>query len=761
MSEVIKFQYKNYRTLFFTLIKNQIPSEAHKINLKLGRLQPQLTQNESFFCDTTTIPKKSKNIPQSVHELRPGDIDIVGAIGDSLTAGNGGMATNIFQVTIESKGVSFSIGGEKTWREYLTIPNILKEFNPNVYGYSVGDGLTIFKSSKFNAAELGAMSRDTPYMARVLINRIKTDPNVKPYHWKLITFLIGSNDFCLDFCHRQHPEEKVNEHERDLLNVFRTIRDNLNRTMLNVVLPPNMKVLVNFKGKPEQCEFMHKFECPCYFGSNRKKNHEKYFKIAEEWNKRVIEVANRDEFHDRKDFTINVQPFVRNFVFPTLSNGLHDFTYMSMDCFHLSQKGYAMAFSTLVTKRQEPTEVKSHKFSLSTPVYDEKFLLDEKNIENINENIKLRKGVGDIFKVHELRNNLKCQNLSHEENIKLNLQLQEEFKRIPNNTHPDVKHYGDHPKVIGYYNKKPEFNHKPLDFADICKAFNILRTEHMGNFSGSKSYILMKELAELEQALIRYTLEEILKHGFRLMSVPDILPSEVIKSCGMTTDGERNQVYRLLPSNLCLSGTSEMALAGYFAGNKLKEKELPVKVAAVSRCFRAESSSVLEERGIFRVHQFTKVEMFSVCRPSESPLILDEFKEIEINLFKNIGIHFQLLDMPPSELGAPAYRKYDIEAWMPGRNMWGEISSCSNCTDYQSRRLNIKVEESDEFAHTVNGTACAIPRMLIAIIESFQHEDGTVLIPKVLQKYMRCEKIMKNKTLPKLKLIKSLTSEKS
>lgn len=225
----------------------------------------------------------------------------------------------------------------------------------------------------------------------------------------------------------------------------------------------------------------------------------------------------------------------------------------------------------------------------------------------------------------------------------------------------------------------------------------------------------------------------------------------------MTTDGERTQVYRILPSNFCLSGTSEMALAGYFAGSELKENQLPVKVTAVSRCFRAETSKLQEEKGIYRVHQFTKVEMFSVCQATESAAMLEEFKEIEINLFKNLGLHFKLLDMPPCELGAPAYRKYDIEAWMPGRDMWGEISSCSNCTDYQSRRLNIKI--GDQFAHTVNGTACAIPRMLISIIETFQREDGSIPIPEVLRKFMRTDKIVKRKVLPELKLVKNLVSK--
>lgn len=253
-----------------------------------------------------------------------------------------------------------------------------------------------------------------------------------------------------------------------------------------------------------------------------------------------------------------------------------------------------------------------------------------------------------------------------------------------------------------------------------------------------------------------YTTTEMLKHNFSVVSVPDILPAEVIKSCGMTTDGERDQVYRLLPSNLCLSGTSEMALAGYFAGSRIKDSQLPIKVTAVSKCFRAETSGIYEERGIYRVHQFTKVEMFSVCRPTDSSSILEEFREIEVNLFKKLGLHIQLLDMPPFELGAPAYRKYDIEAWMPGRKIWGEISSCSNCTDYQSRRLNIRVDDTDEFAHTVNGTACAVPRMIIAIVESFQRADGSVVIPEVLRPFMKKEKIVKRKIIPEIKLVKTM-----
>lgn len=182
------------------------------------------------------------------------------------------------------------------------------------------------------------------------------------------------------------------------------------------------------------------------------------------------------------------------------------------------------------------------------------------------------------------------------------------------------------------------------------------------------------------------------------------------------------QVYRLKPSNLCLSGTSEMALAGYFSGKTLKVDEAPRKVMASSRCFRAEAGGSGTDGNLYRVHCFTKVEMFATCLPSQSEGLLEEFRDIQRNLFEGLGLCFKLYDMPVHDLGAPAYRKYDIEAWMPSRNEFGEISSTSNCTDYQAKRLNIYFQDgANKFhAHTVNGTACAIPRMIIAILEQYQ-----------------------------------------
>ncbi|XP_017142243.1 serine--tRNA ligase, mitochondrial [Drosophila miranda] len=335
-------------------------------------------------------------------------------------------------------------------------------------------------------------------------------------------------------------------------------------------------------------------------------------------------------------------------------------------------------------------------------------------------------------------------------------QLEEELGQLPNATHPRLLDYGDQPRELAQHVQR-EMPLKPKEFSELARALNLYRMDHLGNYTGHKSYYLTGHLATLEQAIIQYALQSVTKHGFKLISVPDILPKEVIESCGMRTEGERTQVYKL-DTGECLSGTSEMALAGFFANKVLPEEELPLKVTAVSRCYRAETSGLQEEKGIYRVHQFTKVEMFAICTPAQSEAELEEFKNIEVDLFKQLGINFRLLDMPPCELGAPAYQKYDIEAWMPGRQMWGEISSCSNCTDYQAKRLAVKYRRASDgqvqHAHTINGTATAIPRLLIALLESYQKGDS-VEIPTVLRPFMDGQEfIARSKRIPETKLVK-------
>lgn len=241
------------------------------------------------------------------------------------------------------------------------------------------------------------------------------------------------------------------------------------------------------------------------------------------------------------------------------------------------------------------------------------------------------------------------------------------------------------------------------------------------------------------------------------MVVPDMLKGAVFEGCGMQPNAHRSQVYSLDPNrfpDLNLAGTGEVGVAGYFMDHAVNWKDLPVRTMCSSTCYRAETDTGRETWGLYRVHHFNKVEMFGVTADEtgdESSQLLDEFVSLQKEMFSALGLHYRVLDMPTQELGPPAHRKFDIEAWMPGRNNYGEISSGSNCTDYQSRRLNIVYEREDgslQYAHTVNATACAIPRTVIAILETHQTKEGTVHVPPALQPYLGLEVIEKPKYTP-------------
>lgn len=366
-------------------------------------------------------------------------------------------------------------------------------------------------------------------------------------------------------------------------------------------------------------------------------------------------------------------------------------------------------------------------------------------------NVLKRKGVGDILRVIELNNEL-----AKKPNEMTRRELIAEALKIPNETHAEPAKLENDAKVLKHLGSSPKYSFDPKPFDQLMEYSNQFRMKELTPFSGHKAYYLCRELAELEHALVRYVVQRLTKKGFSLISVPDILHHQIIECCGVATKGKRNIVYRLdadkhlasaAEGELCLSGTAEMALGGFLMNKKMIREELPKKYVAVSRCYRAETADIAAERGLYRVHQFTKVEMFGASTSNQSEELLEEFRAIQEDIFKSFDLYLQVLDMPPHELGAPAYRKYDIEAWLPSRKVFGEVSSCSNCTDYQSRRLNIQCNSDDpgqtEFVHTVNGTACAIPRLIMSICETHQQKDGSVKIPKVLQPYMSQKVVIK------------------
>ncbi|XP_033624747.1 serine--tRNA ligase, mitochondrial-like [Asterias rubens] len=383
------------------------------------------------------------------------------------------------------------------------------------------------------------------------------------------------------------------------------------------------------------------------------------------------------------------------------------------------------------------------------------------NTDQIAENIRHRKGDADVYQVVELwkkfkhlEKELSDLGSSGEEDDRCSVlrgqvkEAESEFFqsacKLPNRTHPDAPfNMDDEPKLVALMGRKPTFNFPVKSHIELGENLNIIRIKNLGHITGHRSYFLKGAAAMLEHALIRFTVDRLLSRGFRALSVPDLVQPLVFEGCGMRTKGLHTQVYKLdrrkHDRDLCLSGTAEVGLAGYFMDRVLDQTELPQKVFAISQCFRAETTHSAEARGLYRVHQFTKVEMFCVSTEGQSEGIFKELVSIQQNLFTELGLHFQVLDMPSHDLGAPAYRKYDIEAWMPARQSYGEISSASNCTDYQSRRLKIqyRMNEGDvRHAYTLNGTACAVPRMILTILECNQQRDGSILIPKVLQPYM-------------------------
>jgi seryl-tRNA synthetase len=211
-----------------------------------------------------------------------------------------------------------------------------------------------------------------------------------------------------------------------------------------------------------------------------------------------------------------------------------------------------------------------------------------------------------------------------------------------------------------------------------------------------------------------------------------------VQGTGFDPRGEETQIYSLANAELCLVGTAEIPLAGLYADAILEEDALPIRVAGLSHCFRTEAGAHgRESRGLYRVHQFTKVEMFVFARPDQSEALHDEIVEIEESLFRDLEIPFRVIDIATGDLGAPAYRKFDLEAWMPGRKAWGEVTSASNTTDFQARRLRIRYRagKRNELVHTLNGTAVSNARAILALLENHQRADGSISIPKALRPY--------------------------
>lgn len=328
--------------------------------------------------------------------------------------------------------------------------------------------------------------------------------------------------------------------------------------------------------------------------------------------------------------------------------------------------------------------------------------------------------------------------------------------RIPNLTHPDAPIGGEAESVtVREWGRKPKFDFKPLDHVELAARLDLIDFEAGARVAGSGFYFLKNEAVLLELALVQYAVEKVRAEGFTLYTTPDLARDEVLEGIGFAPRGNETQIYAVQNTDLSLVATAEITLGGSLRDQVLNDSDLPIKMAGISHCFRTEAGGHGKAaRGIYRVHQFTKVEMFAftVGDLKISDEAHQQIVRIEEEIFQGLGIPYRVLNIASGDLGGPAYRKFDLEAWMPGRGNggeYGEVTSASNCTDYQSRRLGVRSKSPErkgtQFVHTLNGTAVACTRALIAILENYQQPDGSVVIPEVLRKWVGTDRIVPRK----------------
>lgn len=323
-------------------------------------------------------------------------------------------------------------------------------------------------------------------------------------------------------------------------------------------------------------------------------------------------------------------------------------------------------------------------------------------------------------------------------------ELDDNLDKVPNMLHKDAPEgrAEDDNVEIKRWGEVPKLDFQPLDHVELGKRLNLLDFERAAKVAGHKFYYLKNDAVRLEFALIDYAFKTLQKEGFTLVRTPDLVRPEIANGIGFQPRGPEAQIYTIEKENLSLVGTAEIPLGGYHADEILDEAELPLKYLGFSPCFRTEAGSYGRvSYGLYRVHEFDKVEIFIYCTPQESEKMHQYILSLEEKLYQGLEIPYRVVDVCAGDLGAAAARKFDIEAWMPAREggSWGEVTSTSNTTDYQARRLNIRYRTKDgklEFAYTLNGTAIAIGRTLIAILENYQLKDGTVKVPKVLYDYL-------------------------
>ncbi len=334
---------------------------------------------------------------------------------------------------------------------------------------------------------------------------------------------------------------------------------------------------------------------------------------------------------------------------------------------------------------------------------------------------------------------------------KITAEAEDILRQMPNLTHPAAPLGGEDAAVELRRGKTPlpTFTFSPRDHVALGEALELFDFEAGARVAGHGFYFLLNDAVLLELALQRYALDLLMREGFTAMTTPDLARDTILEGTGFMPRGNETQIYSIKDSDLSLVATAEITLGGAFHERIFEADELPLKLCGISHCFRTEAGAHGKAtRGLYRVHQFTKVEMFAFTKPEESEAMHGQLLDLECRLFDGLGIPYRVIDTASGDLGGPAYRKFDLEAWMPGRGTageWGEVTSTSNCTDYQARRLGVRYRKAGEkgtsFAHTLNGTAVAISRAIVAILENYQQADGSVRVPEALVAWVGKDRI--------------------
>ncbi len=318
--------------------------------------------------------------------------------------------------------------------------------------------------------------------------------------------------------------------------------------------------------------------------------------------------------------------------------------------------------------------------------------------------------------------------------------------KIPNIIHPNVPLGKDSTenKTLKTLGKIPKFDFQVKGHVELGEALGLFDFESSARTSGNGFYYLQGDLALLNQALIQFGVETMVKKGFLYVETPLMLRGAIINNVTDLND-QQNQIYKLSQDDLYLIGTSEHSLIGRYVDTLIPESKLPIKHTSYSMCFRKEiGSHGIDEKGVFRTHQFNKIEMIVISHPKDSMKFYQEMQDITVEIFTSLGIPIRVLGICSGDLGDLKHIQVDIEAWSPRKKEYFEVGSCSNLTESQARKLKIRIDGKERYIpHTLNNTAIATSRALVAIMENYQQKDGSIKIPEVLQKYLQGKKVIK------------------